>query len=218
MADQKLTALTETTSPATTDDVYIVTTPGGTPASKRCTIANLRTSMAVGMIKIAQVVVGVGGATTIDFSSIPATYESLRIVAMVRNDKAAVAQNDCWLTMNNDGGANYDMQWTTRNASSTSGSELFGQVKGYIGTIAATTATANVATQIDILIAGYARTVFQKDYFSNISYKQNESSAGLFVTSIAGFWRSTAAINQVTLLCTSDKFVQGSVATLYGIS
>lgn len=41
MADTKLTALTETTSPATTDDVYIVTTPGGTPASKRCTIANL---------------------------------------------------------------------------------------------------------------------------------------------------------------------------------
>lgn len=46
MADTKLTALTETTSPATSDDVYIVTTPGGTPASKRCTIANLRTAMA----------------------------------------------------------------------------------------------------------------------------------------------------------------------------
>jgi len=47
MADSKLTALTETTSPATTDDVYVVTTPGGTPASKRCTIANLKTAMAV---------------------------------------------------------------------------------------------------------------------------------------------------------------------------
>lgn len=47
MADTKLTALTETTSPATSDDVYIVTTPGGTPASKRCTIANLKTAMAV---------------------------------------------------------------------------------------------------------------------------------------------------------------------------
>lgn len=47
MADQKLTALTETTSPATSDDVYIVTTPGGTPASKRCTIANLKTAMSV---------------------------------------------------------------------------------------------------------------------------------------------------------------------------
>lgn len=45
MADQKLTALTETTSPATSDDVYVVTTPGGTPASRRCTIANLRTAM-----------------------------------------------------------------------------------------------------------------------------------------------------------------------------
>lgn len=48
MADTKLTALTETTAPATTDDVYIVTTPGGTPASKRCTIANLKTAMGLG--------------------------------------------------------------------------------------------------------------------------------------------------------------------------
>lgn len=47
MADTKLTALTETTSPATSDDVYVVTTPGGTPASKRCTIANLKTAMSV---------------------------------------------------------------------------------------------------------------------------------------------------------------------------
>lgn len=47
MADTKLTALTETTSPATSDDVYVVTTPGGTPSSKRCTIANLKTAMGV---------------------------------------------------------------------------------------------------------------------------------------------------------------------------
>lgn len=47
MADTKLTALTETTSPALTDDVYVVTTPGGTPASKRCTIGNLKTAMGI---------------------------------------------------------------------------------------------------------------------------------------------------------------------------
>lgn len=45
MADAKVTALTETTSPATSDLVYVVTTPGGTPASKKCTIANLKTAM-----------------------------------------------------------------------------------------------------------------------------------------------------------------------------
>jgi hypothetical protein len=47
MADSKLTALTEITNPATTDDVYIVSTPGGTPASKRCTIANFKTAIGI---------------------------------------------------------------------------------------------------------------------------------------------------------------------------
>lgn len=41
MADTKLTALTELTTPATTDIVYGVATPGGTPASKKIQIANL---------------------------------------------------------------------------------------------------------------------------------------------------------------------------------
>lgn len=42
MADSKLTALTETTAPVATDIVYVVTTPGGTPASKKATLTTLR--------------------------------------------------------------------------------------------------------------------------------------------------------------------------------
>lgn len=41
MADEKLTALTATTTPASTDIIYVVTTPGGTPESKKSTLANL---------------------------------------------------------------------------------------------------------------------------------------------------------------------------------
>lgn len=41
MADAKLTALTENTTPALTDDLYIVDDPGGTPASQRITVGNL---------------------------------------------------------------------------------------------------------------------------------------------------------------------------------
>ena len=74
MADTKLTALAETTSPATTDDVYIVTTPGGTPASKRCTIANLKTTLGfptfVGAryaTNAAQAITSAGGNQIVDF-------------------------------------------------------------------------------------------------------------------------------------------------------
>lgn len=48
MADSKLTALAAATSVATTDILYAVTTPGGTPASKKITVANLMISMGLG--------------------------------------------------------------------------------------------------------------------------------------------------------------------------
>ena len=41
MADQKLTALTDAGSVVGTDITYVVTTPGGTPASKKITITEL---------------------------------------------------------------------------------------------------------------------------------------------------------------------------------
>jgi hypothetical protein len=47
MADSKVTALTATTSPATTDLVYVVVDPGGTPLSRKCTIANIKTAMTI---------------------------------------------------------------------------------------------------------------------------------------------------------------------------
>ena len=45
MADKKLTALTEDTSPTTDDIVYVVNNPGGTPAEKKVTLANLLNGM-----------------------------------------------------------------------------------------------------------------------------------------------------------------------------
>lgn len=41
MADQKLTQLTEDTSPTLDDLIYLVTDPAGTPASRKSTLANL---------------------------------------------------------------------------------------------------------------------------------------------------------------------------------
>lgn len=65
MADTKLSALTATTSPATTDLVYVVTDPGGTPASKKCTIANLKTTM------------GVTGHSYVGYNSVGSSQETV---------------------------------------------------------------------------------------------------------------------------------------------
>jgi hypothetical protein len=46
MADTKITGLTAATSLATTDIIPVVTDPGGTPATKKITVANFKTAMA----------------------------------------------------------------------------------------------------------------------------------------------------------------------------
>jgi len=45
MADQKLTELTAVTTLADTDIVYLVKDPGGTPLSRKMTVANLRSEL-----------------------------------------------------------------------------------------------------------------------------------------------------------------------------
>lgn len=62
MADAKLTALTATTTPASTDITYVVTTPGGTPASKKVTNADLITKahgLSDGYVKVTTGAMGV---------------------------------------------------------------------------------------------------------------------------------------------------------------
>jgi len=45
MADTKLTGLTADATPTTDDLVYVVNDPGGTPVSRKVTLANLRTTL-----------------------------------------------------------------------------------------------------------------------------------------------------------------------------
>jgi len=45
MADTKLADLTEDTTPTTDDIVYVVNSPGGTPADRKVTLANLLSGM-----------------------------------------------------------------------------------------------------------------------------------------------------------------------------
>lgn len=50
MADQKLTALTEDTSPSSSDYAYTVKDPGGTPLSRRATWLNILKGAALGIL------------------------------------------------------------------------------------------------------------------------------------------------------------------------
>lgn len=49
MADSKVTALAATTAPLRSDIFYIVTDPGGTPASKKVTVADVKKPIVTGV-------------------------------------------------------------------------------------------------------------------------------------------------------------------------
>lgn len=65
MADQKLTALTEDTAPASTDYAYTVKDPGGTPLSRRATWLNILKGAYLGIATSDNdIIARIGGAAT----------------------------------------------------------------------------------------------------------------------------------------------------------
>lgn len=73
MADQKVTALGENTTVATTDILYLVDDPGGTPASEKATVANV---VAAGMVDIGARVYNSGAITLTTGATTALTFDS----------------------------------------------------------------------------------------------------------------------------------------------
>jgi hypothetical protein len=80
MADTKLSALTADASPTSDDLVYVVNDPGGTPASRKVTLANIKTLMSASPTLVTPTL-GVASATTINKVALtaPATGSTLTI-------------------------------------------------------------------------------------------------------------------------------------------
>jgi hypothetical protein len=152
-----------------------------------------------------------------DFTSIPATYKDLRIVLVGRGTTAAnnVAIN---LRFNGDTGANYDDQFLSgNNASAAAGANVVQTKMQVLRWISAGLADAGRAGHGVIEVYGYAGTTFNKTVHSRGVLSQSTSAAGQGVNLTAGSWKSTAAINQVTVFPAADNFLAGSTCRLYGV-
>ena len=165
---------------------------------------------------ISSVTVGSGGASSIDFTSIPATYTDLKIVASLR-DNFADTENAFIIKFNNSSTSDYDVRTlfgrggvgTFASASST------GQTSLTLGDAVSNTATASTFNNAEIYIPNYAGST-NKSVSSDIVTEQNASRA--IAKFAAGLRTNTAAITQITLTATgSASFVQYSTAYLYGI-
>jgi hypothetical protein len=152
---------------------------------------------------IATTTVGSGGASSITFSSIPATYQHLQIRLFSRNssDNGTVS-----MRYNSDSGANYSVHDLYGSGSAAAASATVSGTSVFASLTGSTQAAVSI---IDIL-----------DYADTNKFKTNRSMIGVdyngsgYVWFSSGNWRSTAAINSIVLNAT---FTQYTSAALYGI-
>lgn len=170
-----------------------------------------------GVTMIQDILLG-ADAATIDFSSIPATYSHLEIRALLRG---ATAATDVWVqvTINGDTGANYDNQELQGYIGGTSAAwaESLGDTKmAYMVLMPAASSPSGSAAAAQIEVPDYAGTAFHKTLIGSSVARIDTGSGNLRQIPTGGVWRSTAAIDQITLTPTSGDFLAGSHATLYG--
>ena len=172
--------------------------------------------MAYTYVKIASSTVGAGGAASIDFTSIPATYTDLLIDLSVRSDIAAY-RSTLVIQANGDTASNYS--YTRLYASgSTVGSDVTASTTYFvIGEVVGASSTASTFTNTYAYIPNYASSN-QKSASSDAALETNDATNNR-LSMVASKWTGTAAITSLKIFDsnTAQKFVQYSTATLYGI-
>jgi hypothetical protein len=148
------------------------------------------------------------GAVTVTFSSIPATYTDLRIVAV---PTAASAINLAY-RFNGDTATNYSATFLYGLGSS-AGSGRISSYNALYATFAGNVVSTPTMWAIDIF--SYGGSTNKTALFSMDADLNGSGAVGRNV----GLWRSTAAITSVSVYTYSgvDQFTTGSTFTLYGI-
>jgi hypothetical protein len=152
---------------------------------------------------------------TIDVSSISGAYNDLILVGMLRSAVAS-STDSVKLQLNGDTAANYDYQRLFDITASVSAGEQFGLGDFEPSGMPGSTTAAGLFCFFEAVIPGYASTTWQKIVNIQISKKEGTTSGSLVHASGSGFWRSTAAVNRVTLSGTGGLLVTGSQLRIYG--
>lgn len=144
-----------------------------------------------------------GSSSSITFSSIPSTYTDLIIIF-----NGAGSTANLFMQFNGDTGSNYSYTRMYGNGSS-AGSDRGTSATGIaIGYVLSTGITNNI-----LQVQNYSNTTTYKTAIGRADNANDSAQTGV------GLWRSTSAINSITLFNgTSSNFTSGSTFSLYGIA
>ena len=165
------------------------------------------------MTLIQSVTVPSGGASSIDFTSIPSTYTDLCLVVSLRGTySAATGTIQNYLSIN---GSNANR--TIKRIEAYSTSVVSDSAATYtMGYIPGTAVTASTFNNTAIYITNYASTTLNKSISCDAVVERN-SATDYDLELIANLWSSTVAINQLTITPSLGNLDQYSTAYLYGI-
>ncbi len=181
----------------------------------------LYTSMNAGNMYGAMVPIASGTATSsygryFVFSSIPQTYQDLRIVLSVRSDYAATTDLFGMYLNGGEGGTiNSETYLNGDGASATSvrESNLYTMIRS---SVAGASATSGIFSSVTIDVLNYANTSTFKTALARTATDLNGSGNTTLTVSLARITSAVSTIN-VGIVGSGTNLVSGSTATLYGI-
>lgn len=145
-------------------------------------------------------------ASSVTFSSIPATYRDLVLVCEYTSDSG---ENFIGIRLNSDSDANYSQVLAEGSGSAASSSSSTGN-GNFNGLVNLRASTTNRALHI-FQIMDYSAT----DKHKTMLLRANSPASR--VNMAAGRWANTAAVNTVTVIAELNQIASGSTFYLYGI-
>lgn len=161
---------------------------------------------------IATVTVGVGGQSTISFTSIPSTYKHLQIRGILRSTGNDVSVN---LRLNSDTGTNYIFHYLQGDGSSVAAGYSGSNVSPvWIGRPAPSATTTGTFGYMVMDILDYKNTNKYKTIKSMTGYDANGTG---YTVELSQLWRNTNAITQIDIYNPASNLAQYSSLALYGV-
>jgi len=164
------------------------------------------------MTLISTVTVGSGGASTIDFTSIPQTYTDLQLVLSLRSSTSDAGGGVNTQIKPNGATSGFtirDLYGTGSGVGSGSGS-----TKLFLAFSNPSNFTSNTFSSSVVYMPNYAGSTYKS--FSGDEVAENNGSTG-YQGIAAGLWSNTAAITSLSILLDTGNLVEYSTASLYGI-
>lgn len=163
---------------------------------------------------IAATTVGAGGASYVEFTSIPQTYTHLQIRTIARSTTAGTGADWLYCQFNSDTGSNYAHHRLIGDGATASAGAAASVTEVRVGAPLRDGNTAGIYGVSVVDILDYTNTNKNTTVRSLIG--QDRNGAGE-VTFYSGLWLNTSAITSIKLYSESNNLKQYSSIALYGI-